>query len=435
MPPFGVLAIVLGLKMPDTPIAKLKVRRQKLADLMPVNSAALILSAQQMHRNSDVEHKFRQNSSFWYLTGFNEPDSALLIIKTEKETVNYIFARPKEKEKEIWTGYRSGPAGAAEIGGIEQSFLFSELKPQLEKLLGGLQHIYFDFGSENYISLGIEILDLVRQKRIYQITSTQNLLGELRLFKDDWEIAQIKVATQIAAKAHNLAREACKAGEYEYYLEGLMEGFFRQNNCNWAYPSIVAAGQNATILHYTNNNGILKDQELILIDAGCEYNYYAADITRTFPVNGKFTTAQKEIYDLVLKAELAAIEQSKIKNATFDQIHEKAVWILSNGLKDLKLLTGSFDEILEEKKYRKFYMHRTGHWLGLDVHDIGAYQESDGKSKVLKPGMLMTIEPGLYFDPENSSINEAFRGIGIRIEDDILITEIGCENLTELAIK
>ena len=222
---------------------------------------------------------------------------------------------------------------------------------------------------------------------------------------------------------------------YEYYLEGLIEGFFRQNNCNWAYPSIVAAGQNATILHYVENNSILKDKDLILIDAGCEYNYYAADITRTFPINGKFTIAQKEIYDLVLKAELEAIEESKIKNTTFEKVHEKAVLVLSTGLKDLKLLDGSLDEIIEEKKYRKFYMHRTGHWLGLDVHDIGSYLDKDGKSTVLKAGMLMTIEPGLYFDPQDESINEAFRGIGIRIEDDILITEIGSQNLTELAIK
>lgn len=421
--------------MPEIPLNNLKARREKLANLMPVNSAALILSAQQTHRNSDVEHKFRQNSSFWYLTGFNEPESAFLIIKTEKETLNYIFVRPKEKEKEIWTGYRSGPAGASQISGIEKSFLFSELKPQLEKLLGGLQHIYFDFASENYATLGIEILEIIRQKRIYQITSTQNLLAELRLFKENWEIEQIKIATQIAAKAHNLARQACQVDLYEYYLEGLIEGFFRQNNCNWAYPSIVAAGQNATILHYVENNSILKDKDLILIDAGCEYNYYAADITRTFPINGKFTIAQKEIYDLVLKAELEAIEESKIKNTTFEKVHEKAVLVLSTGLKDLKLLDGSLDEIIEEKKYRKFYMHRTGHWLGLDVHDIGAYLDKDGKSTVLKAGMLMTIEPGLYFDPQDKSINEAFRGIGIRIEDDILITETGSQNLTELAIK
>lgn len=414
------------------PKETLKQRRKQFIELMEVNSAALFLSAQSQHRNSDVEQKFRQDSSFWYLSSFNEPDSALLIIKTAKENISIIFSRAREKEKEIWTGRRAGPEGAKEISGVDQAHKFTDLEEQLEKHLTGIQHFYFDYAAHHYRQLGERLLDIARGKRIQKITSTQNLIGELRLFKSQEEIALMKKAAQITTDAHKLAMKAAKEGVYEYAIEALIEGYFREQGAGWAYSSIVAGGPNATILHYVNNDQALKKGELLLIDAGCEKDYYACDITRTFPVASKFSSAQKQVYELVLQAQHTSIEQCKAKAANFDSVHNVAVKLLAQGLIDLKLLTGSLDEVVEKKTFRKFYMHRTSHWLGLDVHDVGSYQEpgAEGKSRVLKPGMVLTVEPGLYFDAEDESIPSEFRGIGVRIEDDVLITKNGVEVLT-----
>lgn len=433
------------------PQSTLQKRRKKFADLMEDNSAALFLSAEVQHRNSDVEHKFRQDSSFWYLTGFNEPDSALLIIKTKKETVNYIFSRPREKEKEIWTGKIAGPKKAKEITGTDQAFEFKELESQLEKLLSGLSHVYFEFSLSNYHFLRSKILEIVKHRRIQRITSTQNLIGELRLFKEAFEIEQMKTAAKISAEAHKLAMQKAKPGKHEFTLEGIIEGHFRLCGAGWAYPSIVASGNNATILHYTANDQELQKGDLLLIDAGSEYNYYASDITRTFPVNGKFSKAQRQAYELVLNSQKAAIAQCHKKNATFDSVHEAAVEVLCEGLIDLGLLKGKLSENIKNKTFRKFYMHKTSHWLGLDVHDVGSYLEPlveaknlketsanskpKDNSRILKPGMVITVEPGLYFDPEDTTIPKEYRGIGIRIEDDVLITKTGAEVLTNSAPK
>ncbi len=409
-----------------------KQRREKLASLMEPASLALFLSNESQHRNADVEQKFRQDSSFWYLTGFNEPDAALLVIKTKIETKSVIFARPREKEKEIWSGRRAGSEGAKEIAGVEEAFLFKELPEQLEKYLTGMSHFYFDYGSHGYQALKGSILEIVRSRRVQKLTSTQNLIGELRLFKSEDEIKLMRQAAQITSRAHTEAMKLAKAGTPEYALEGFIEGYFKQQGGNWAYSSIVAGGDNATILHYVANDQLLKKGDLLLIDAGCEFNYYAADITRTFPVESKFSSPQKEIYQIVLDAQYAAIERTKVRGASFDSVHEEAVKVLAKGLSELKLLEGSPAEIIEKQSYRKFYMHRTSHWLGLDVHDLGSYQEpGSATSRILRSGMVLTIEPGLYFDPEDESIPAPYRGIGVRIEDDVLITAEGIEVLTE----
>ncbi|MDJ0625788.1 MAG: aminopeptidase P N-terminal domain-containing protein [Candidatus Caenarcaniphilales bacterium] len=412
-------------------------RIKKFTNLMEVNSAALFLSAEQIHRNSDVEHRFRQDSSFWYLTGFNEADSALLIIKTKKEISTIIFARPKDKEKEVWTGKRVGPDQLKKQTGFKESYEYKELETQLEKKIGGLSHFYFEFSGYNYVLLRSKILEIIKNKRIQNISSTQNLIGELRLIKEDNEIELMKKAAKISAEAHEIALRKTKAGMYEFQIEALIEGHFRENGANWAYPSIVAGGNNATILHYVNNDQKLHKGDLLLIDAGCEYEYYASDITRTFPIESKFTKPQEKIYGLVLKAQQKAIEQAHLKNVSFESVHLKALETLCTGLIDMGLLKGNLKSVLQKLTYRKFYMHKTSHWLGLDVHDVGSYQEpnSEGNSRILKPGMVITIEPGLYFDPEDISIPQEFRGIGVRIEDDILITKNGAEILTAKASK
>lgn len=403
-------------------------RRHKLAELMSQNSAALFVSASEQKRNSDVDHRFRQNSNFWYLTGFNEPEAALLIVKTKQEDFkSFLFVRPREKEKEIWTGRRAGPKIAKEQTQVCQALEIKELENFLNKNLNGLEKFYFDFAHD----FAKDILKTLKSFRINKFVNSQQLMSKLRLFKDDFEIEQIKSSAQIAIQGHKIALQNAKEGIPEYFLEAKIEGYFREQGANWAYPSIVASGANATILHYVDNNCLLKRGDLVLIDAGCEKNYYASDITRTFPVQSKFKTAQKEAYQLVLKSQKAAIEKTQIKNVFFNDIHKEVIKILSQGLIDLKLLKGSLEEIIEKQIYRKFYMHRTSHWLGLDVHDIGDYSESCQ----LKPNMVLTIEPGLYFDPSDETIPKDFRGIGIRIEDDILITQQGSENLTALMPK
>ena len=398
-------------------------RRKKFAELMSTNSAALFLSAVVQKRNNDVEYRFRQNSSFWYLTGFNEPSAALLIVKTKQEQFkSFLFVQPQEKDKEIWTGRRAGPVAAKQQTEICEASEVKYLEEFLEKNLSGLEEFYFDFGNSHQE----RVLEIVQNRRIYKLTSTQNLLGELRLIKDDFEIAQMKEAAKITVQAHKLALSKAKHGINEFFIEAKIEGFFKENGADWAYPSIIASGENATILHYTENKSVLRQGELILIDAGCEKNYYASDLTRTFPIESKFAPAQKDAYNLVLKAQKAAIEQTKIKNICFHEIHRETTKILSEGLLDLGLLKGSLEEVLEKQTFRKFYMHRTSHWLGLDVHDIGSYPEKC----YLKPNMVLTIEPGLYFDALDETIPAEFRGIGIRIEDDILITKDDSENLT-----
>lgn len=411
--------------------AELLLRRKKFIDLMEPNSAAIFLSSEDHFRNADVEYKFRQDSSFWYLTEYNEPDSALLIIKTKEEAKTILFTRPLDKEREIWTGRRTGPEKARELIYCDEAFEFKNFLEKLEQNITGLRHLYVDLTHRCHKSILTSLIDIARQKRINSFTGTANLLGELRLFKSDYEISLMKEAAKITTEAYASIQQIIKAGTFEYEVEAMLQYNFMKNNAGWAYAPIVAAGENATILHYTANNSKLKAGDLLLIDAGCEFSYYACDVTRTYAVGQKVSESAKAVYDLVLESQLKAIEAASADNATIESVHEKVVEVLSQGLINFKLLKGSLAEVIENKTYRKFYMHRTSHWLGLDVHDVGSYQEPGDKSRLLKPGMVITVEPGLYFDPHDESIPASFRGIGVRIEDDVLIKDSGCEVLTK----
>ena len=395
-------------------------RRLRLISLLENNSLCLIWGAGFITRNQDVEYPFRQDSSFWYVTGYPEAEAALLIYKSPSgQALQTLFILPKNPEQEIWTGLRLDPEQAKELTGIQQIDIQANLKNIIKKYLTKVQTLYLEENGKKFLATQIFAQDTKK------ILDLQPLIARLRLYKDEYEINCLRKASQITVEAHQAAYRQIKPGLYEYQIEAELEYYFKKQGLTWAYPSIVASGKNATILHYVRNNQVLQAGQLLLIDAGCEYEYYAGDLTRTVPVSGKFTLAQKSIYQIVLKAQKAAISLTKQRNTTLIDIHQEVLKILSEGLLDLGLLQGSLSEVLENKAYRRFYMHGTSHWLGLDVHDPGG-----NKSDKLEPGMVLTIEPGLYLPVDRADIPSEFRGIGIRIEDDILITKEGSEILT-----
>ncbi|MDX1917976.1 MAG: aminopeptidase P N-terminal domain-containing protein [Candidatus Caenarcaniphilales bacterium] len=410
-------------------------RRQKLAASMSPNTVALILSAEIQYRNHDTEHKFRQASSFWYLTGFAEPNAALLLKKSASgELQTNIFVQRKDPAQEVWTGIRTGAEKAKLSLGVDRAFCWDELLDELPAQLHGVDQVYFDFGTIPHALLGRKVLEQITKQRITKLTSSQNLIGELRLFKSASEIALMRQSAEINVAAHKEAIAKLKANEYEYQTEARLEAYFREHGATWAYPSIVAGGRNATILHYSTNHEELREGDLVLIDAGCEYENYASDITRTFPIGKTFSEPQREIYTIVLNAQKAALEclrKSSTHSIRFDDFHQETLKVLTQGLIELGIINGaSLSEALERKLYHKYYMHRTGHWLGLDVHDLGSCQDDQGRSRLLESGMVLTVEPGLYFSPDDETVPSRYRGIGIRIEDDVLITKEGVEVLT-----
>lgn len=411
-------------------------RRQELMARMSDNSIAIIPSAPLTTRNRDVEHPFRQDSDFYYLSGFSEEHAVLVLIPGREHGEYVLFCQEKIKEQEIWTGRRVGPEAAPETLGADDAFPITDIDDILPGLLEGKDRIYASLGVRQDFDHQLmqwvnHIKTQVRNgsKPPREFSALDHLLHEMRLIKSDAEIAVMQQAADISADAHVRAMEMVKPGMMEYQLEAEIMRTFMAAGSRWpAYPSIVGAGDNACILHYTQNTEEIKDGDLILIDAGCELDYYAADITRTFPANGKFSDPQKELYQLVLDAQMAAIEQVKPGNH-WNQPHEAAVKVLVDGLLELGLLEGDADDIIKEEKYRQFYMHKTGHWLGMDVHDVGEYR-IDGEWRELEPGMVLTIEPGLYVSPDDDTVEEQWRGIGIRIEDDVVVTKDGCTVLT-----
>lgn len=417
--------------------------RNALFESMENNSIAVIPSAALHVRNRDAEFPFRQSSDFFYLTGFTEDNACLVLVKkldatsNEIQTQSILFCQPKVKEMEIWTGYRLGPEAAIENLSMDTAVSIEELDKQLPDLMSDTEIVYGLWGSEKdwdqSLIAAIEKVKLKARTGVSAPTgmlAVEPLLHELRLIKSDAEIAIMKSAADLSAAAHIKAMEAVKPGMYEYQLEGLIRNHCAQQGSRFdAYSSIVGSGENACILHYTANDQEIQNGDLILIDAGCEINHYASDITRTFPANGKFSDEQKALYQLVLDAQLAAIDAVKPGN-TFNHPHEAALLVLTQGLVELGLLTGDVNELIEKEAYKPFYMHKTGHWLGLDVHDVGAYKIK-GKWRELKPGMVLTVEPGLYVAPDEMSVDEKWRGIGIRIEDDILVTDTGHQVLSE----
>lgn len=416
-------------------------RRSKLMEMMASNSIAILTAAPEQTRNRDINYPYRQDSDFFYLTGFTEPESVLVLVPGREHGECLMFCRDRNIEREIWDGYRAGPEGACEKYGADDAFPIDDIDDILPGLLESRDRVYYAMGKDP--TFDRHLMDWVNTIRGRSRTGAippgefidlDHLLHELRLFKSAAEQKIMREAGKISARAHCRAMQICQPGMYEYQLQAEIEHEFAMAGARYpAYGSIVGGGINGCILHYVENSAKLKDGDLVLIDAGCELQHYAADITRTFPVNGKYTPEQKAIYDVVLEAQLAGIEACA-KGNHWDEPHQVTVNVITEGLRDLGLLNGELNELIETKSYRDFYMHRAGHWLGMDVHDVGDYKVDD-EWRLLEKGMVMTVEPGIYISPDNTKVDKRWRGIGIRIEDDVLITAKGPEVMSDAAPK
>ncbi len=422
--------------------AEYQQRRQALMEKIGTGTA-IFRSAPMAVMHNDVEYTFRQDSDFYYLTGFNEPNAVAVFAPHHEEHQFVLFVQPKDPEKEVWTGYRMGVEGAKERYGADEAYPISELEEKLPQYLIKASCIYYHVGRDRQFNETV-LTHWQRLMRTYPkrgtgpvaIQDSGTILHPLRLVKSPAELQLMRKAAEISVKAHIHAQEFAQPGRYEYEIQAEMEHLFRlQGGNGFAYPSIVASGANSCILHYIENDRQLQENDVLLIDAGCAYGYYNADITRTFPVSGAFTPEQQTIYDIVLEAQKQATAQVQPGNP-YSKIHETAVRVLVEGLMEIGLLAGDIEEIIKEEKYKPFYMHRTGHWLGLDVHDVGVYQNGEDPQN-LQPGNVLTVEPGLYIGLETKPVEgqpeipDCWRGIGVRIEDDVLVTPEGHEVLTE----
>jgi len=414
-------------------------RERLLAELEKRGAAAVIPTATPKTRNNDCEYRFRPDSDFWYLTGFAEPEAVLVLLPGQAEGEakrSVLFLRERDKEMEIWNGRRLGVERAAEVLGVDEAYPECELWERLPGLLKGYASILYPLGRDSEFDRDLaECLGLLRRRARndtlppVELVDPLPLLHELRLYKDEDELEIMRRAAAVTAEAHVAAMAATAPGKQEYEIDALLEGTFRsRGGTGAAYANIVAGGANACILHYIENDMALQAGDLLLIDAGCEFDYYASDVTRTFPVDGTFSPEQRAIYELVLRVQKEAVAAVR-PGVTYTAIHDRVVRELTAGLVELGLLEGEVDELVESGAFRRFYMHGTGHWLGLDVHDCGAYATIDGP-RALSPGMVLTIEPGIYVAPDDEEVEERWRGIGVRIEDDVLVTAEGHENLT-----
>ncbi len=398
---------------------------------MEPNSIALLASAPARMRNGDAEYLYRQNSDFYYLTGFTEADALLALIPGRKQGEAVLFCQQKNKEKELWTGVLMGPDVACEELLFDDAFPITDIDDILPGLIEGRDRVYYSMGKDDQFDNQVmDWVKVIRSKAKMgahppsEFLVLDHLLHELRLIKSANEVKLMEQAAKISAEGHKRAMAYCKPGIKEYELEAeLLHAFTRNGSRAPAYSSIVAAGDNACILHYNENNAEVKEGDLILIDAGCEYEHYASDITRTFPASGKFTTEQKAIYELVLNAQSAAIE-AIAPGVPWDEPHKISVKIITRGLVKLGLLKGRTSQLIKSEAYRDFYMHKVGHWIGMDVHDVGDYKIDDSW-RLMEPGMVTTVEPGIYISPDNKKVQKKWRGIGVRIEDDVLVTKKG----------
>jgi Xaa-Pro aminopeptidase len=411
-------------------------RRQALMALMAPNSIAILPAAPAQLRNSDVEHTYRQDSDFQYLSGFPEPEAVIVLIPGREHGEYVLFCRERDPERELWDGLRAGQEGAVRDYLADDAFPIRDLDDILPGLIEGRERVYYAIGRDaEFDHRLMEWINIIRAKARQgaqppsEFVAINHLLHDLRLRKSCNEIAVMQTAAAISARAHVRAMQASRDGLCEYHLEAELDYEFRRGGARLpAYGSIVAAGRNACILHYRENDAALKDGDLVLIDAGCEIDCYASDITRTFPVSGIFSPEQKAIYELVLEANLEAFNHIG-PGKRWNDAHEATVRVITAGLVELGLLQGEVDELIAHEAYKPFYMHRAGHWLGLDVHDVGDYKV-DGRWRELEPGMCMTVEPGIYIAVDNQNVEAKWRGIGVRIEDDVVVTETGCEILT-----
>ncbi|HTF97076.1 MAG TPA: Xaa-Pro aminopeptidase [Cellvibrio sp.] len=411
-------------------------RRKQLMEHMEPNSIAIVPAAPERPRSRDTEYHYRQDSDFLYLSGFEEPQAVLVLIPGRDHGEYVLFVRERNREREIWDGYRAGPEGACKEFEADDAFPVDDIDEILPGLLEGKQRVYYSMGKDSEFDK--HVMDWVNTIRAKvrsgatppgEFLDLSHFLNDMRLFKSAAELRVMKEAGEISARAHVRAMKAAKAGVMEYQLEAeILHEFHRSGARFPAYNSIVGGGKNGCILHYIENSAPLKSGDLVLIDAGCELDYYAADITRTFPVNGKFSPEQKALYEICLQAQLEAINVAKPGNHWNDP-HEATVRVITEGLVKIGLLEGDVNELIKSEAYKEFYMHRAGHWLGMDVHDVGDYKVG-GEWRVLEPGMVMTVEPGIYVAPDNERVAKKWRGIGIRIEDDVVITKDGNEVLT-----
>ena len=425
-------------------------RRARLAASMEPGAVAVLATAPEVARNSDSDYPYRHDSYFYYLTGFMEPESVLVLVAAQGDTParSILFCREKSVEREIWDGFRYGPAAALDAFGFDEAYPIGDLDAQMARLLAGVPALYYAVAHNAALDAQVAgWLKAVRAQSRSGVTapgSTHHLLAlldEMRLLKDETEQALMLRAATISGAAHVRAMRAARPGMFEYELEAELLYAFRKSGAQFpAYTPIVASGDKACVLHYSANNAQLRDGDLVLIDAGCEFDSYAADITRTFPVNGRFTDAQKTLYELVLRAQDAAL-QAIVPGRPYSDVHAAALDVLAAGMLDVGLLDkaawGSVENVLAERAYAPFYMHGTGHWLGLDVHDAGSYRDlalAGKPSRALLPGMALTVEPGIYVRP-GPGVPEQFWNIGIRIEDDVIVGEAGARVLSGAAPK
>lgn len=418
------------------PKAEYKRRRKALMAQMAPNSVAILAAAPVQMRNRDVEYPYRQDSDFQYLTGFPEPQAVMALIPGRPHGEYVLFCRERDPERELWDGLRAGQAGAVDQYAADDAFPISDIDDILPGLIEGRERVYYALGANpEFDRTLMEWVNQIRAKARQgaqppkELVALNYVLHEMRLFKSAAEITVMKEAACISAQAHIAVMQNARPGLFEYHLEAELDYVFRKGGAKMpAYGSIVAAGANACILHYRENDALLKEGTLVLIDAGCEIDCYASDITRTFPVNGQFNPQQKVIYELVLRAQAAAIA-AVAPGRHWNEPHEASVAVIAQGLIALGLLQGDLAEVLATEQYKRYYMHRAGHWLGMDVHDVGEYKVGD-QWRVFEPGMVLTVEPGIYIPADDPQVPAQWRGIGVRIEDDVLVTRTGAEVLT-----
>ena len=419
--------------------AEFKRRRRALMRIMGDHSIALIPASSEKTRSRDTEYRYRADSNLLYLSGFDEPDALMVLIPNRKAGQYLLFCRERDSLKETWQGRRLGVEDAPEALGADDAFPITDIDDILPGLLENKQSVYHTLGKDQHFDAQLlGWLNKARSSRSRDggdpdsFISLDYHLHEMRLLKSRLEINQMKKAAKLSAAAHRRVMQNARPGMLEYELEAHLVAHYKSHGAEHAFLPIVGSGANGCILHYTENNDVINDGELVLVDSGAELNYYAGDITRTFPVNGTFSKAQKTIYDIVLDAQLAAIEKTRAGNH-WNEPHDAAVKVLTQGLRDIGVLKGKLPKLLKEEAYKDYYMHRTGHWLGMDVHDVGEYR-INGDWRVLEPGMVITVEPGLYLG-SSRRIPKEFRNIGIRIEDDVVVTKSGCDVITDSVPK
>jgi Xaa-Pro aminopeptidase len=415
-------------------IAQAKQRREEFMRRIK-GGVAVFAAAPMFIRNNDVEHEYRQDTDFYYLTGFEEPGAIAVLAPDHEETRFVLFVQPKDREREVWTGWRAGEEGAKRDYLADAAFTVDKFEAEFPKLAAKADRLFYRFGDASFDERVVRFMRGFQRERQRNGTHPKAIidpaetLHEMRLVKTDDDLKLLRRAVAITSEGHIAAMKALRPDLYEYEIEAVLRYVFRRNGSpRHGYAPIVGAGANATVLHYVTNNSLIKDGDLLLIDAGAEFGYFTGDVTRTTPASGRFTKEQAEIYQLVLDAQLASLNAVK-PGATFQDPHDETVRVLVEGLLRLGLLEGNAEEIIKEETYKKFYMHRTSHWLGMDVHDVAPYKVADEWRK-LEPGMVLTIEPGLYIAEDLEDVDARYRGIGVRIEDDVLVTKEGCEVLS-----